>query len=190
MAKTMNWMTALAALTWAGYALADHTCFTADQNSGELGFSGVAEGTPFRGYFGQFHVRLCLHGDDLSTAEIEVAVQTGSADVGNRDGNQALKDGEFFAVDRFPEATWKSGEVEIDGDEFLAEGELSIKEVSASQPVRLSLDTESEPWTLSGGVEIMRLDWEVGVGEFEDPDFIRNRVDLRFELELEPDGES
>lgn len=190
MAKTMNWMTALAAMTLAGYALADHTCYTADHNSGELGFSGVAEGTPFRGDFGQFHVRLCLDGDDLSTGQIEVTVKTGSTDVGNRDGNQALKDGEFFAVDRFPEATWKSGAIGADGDEYLAEGELSIKEVSASQPVGLSLDTESEPWTLSGGAEIMRLDWEVGVGEFEDTDFIRNRVDLRFELELKPDSES
>lgn len=185
MAKTVICATALAATVLATTAWAGPACYTADQDSGDLSFSGVAEGTPFQGHFGQFDVRICLKGSDLSTARIEVTVTTASADVGNRDGNQALKDEEFFAVDQFPEATWTSTAIEAEGDGFLAGGELSIKGISATQPVRLSLDTAGESWQLRGGAEITRLDWKVGVGEFEDTDFIRNRVDLEFELQLQ-----
>ncbi|QOC23302.1 YceI family protein [Wenzhouxiangella sp. AB-CW3] len=167
---------------------ADESCYTAGQENGELRFSGVAEGSPFRGKFGEFSVRLCLPGDDLTAADIEVTVQTGSADVGNRDGNQALKDDEFFAVDRFPEARWVSTEIARDGDDYLAEGSLSIKSLESTQSVTLSLQSDGESRVLSGSAEIMRLDWEVGTGEFEDTDFIRDRVDLRFDLQLQPEG--
>lgn len=188
MAKTVKWLIGAIALCATTTALADETCYIADADSGELRFSGVAEGTPFRGQFGEFSVRLCLEGEDLSTADIEVTVKTGSADVGNRDGNQALKDGEFFAVDRFPEANWTSSDFVSDGDGYRAEGELSIKAISSPQAVAMSLDTGSDPWVLSGDAEIMRLDWNVGTGEFEDTDFIRERVDLRFQLELQPEN--
>ncbi len=188
MAKTIiTVMTSAVAMLATTVVLADETCYTADQESGELRFSGVAEGTPFRGKFGEFSVRVCLSDEDLTTAGIEVTVKTGSADVGNRDGNQALKDDEFFAVDQFPEARWVSTEIARDGDDYRAEGSLSIKSLESAQPVTLSLETDGETRTLSGGAEIKRLDWDVGTGEFEDPDFIRNRVDLRFELELHPE---
>jgi len=188
MAKTLKWLAIMMALAAATAAMADENCYTADEESGELRFSGVAEGTPFRGQFGQFSVRLCLTDDDLSTSAIEVKVKTGSADVGNRDGNQALKDDEFFAVDQFPEATWTSQAIEADGDRHVAEGELAIKSVSSTQSVTMVLDTDSDPWVLEGNAEIMRLDWNVGTGEFEDPDFIRDRVDLIFKLELQPES--
>jgi len=187
MAKTVKWLIGAIALCATTIALADETCYIANPDSGELSFSGVAEGTPFRGEFGEFSVRLCLEGEDLSTADIEVTVKTGSADVGNRDGNQALADGEFFAVDRFPQALWTSTEIVNNGDGYRAEGELSIKSVSSPQTVAMSLDTNRDPWVLSGSAEIMRLDWNVGTGEFEDTDFIRERVDLRFSLELQPE---
>jgi polyisoprenoid-binding protein YceI len=188
MAKTMiKCLLAAMALSVTTVVLSDQACHTASQERGELRFSGVAEGAPFRGQFGEFSVRLCIEGEELAGADIEVTVQTGSADVGNRDGNQALRDDEFFAVEQFPEARWVSTEIVRDGDAHRAEGELSIKSVSLPQKVTLSLDTASEPWVLAGNAEIMRLDWNVGIGEFEDTDFIRNRVDLRFNLELQPE---
>lgn len=187
----MNKCLALALLmAVAGPVLAGEACYSADQQSGELRFSGLAEGAPFRGQFREFAVRLCLDGEDLSTAAIAVTVKTGSADVGNRDGNQALKDTEFFAVEQFPQATWRSSGIARGDNGYVAEGELAIKSIVAPQAVNLALDTGSEPWVLSGSAEIMRLDWEVGVGEFEDTDFIRDRVDLRFELKLQEESDA
>lgn len=175
----------LVLLILPGLGLAD--CFRANQDDGELKFIGEAEGSTFTGSFGEFEVSLCMAERDLATAGIEVIVQTASADTGNDDRDGELLGENFFDVEAYPEATWKSGEISAEDDGYVAEGKLTLRGVTADQSVRLSL-SDGKPPVLTGSAEIMRLDWNVGSGDedLEDTDFIRNRVDLEFELQLEP----
>lgn len=167
-------------------AVAETACFQADGDSGELNFRGVVEGTGFSGFFEDFRVRLCMEEQQLDSAEIEVRVQMAAATVGNREGDEALRGQYMFAVSLFPEAVWRSSSVAASGDGYLAQGQLSLRGISAEQPVNLKLERDGDALWLSGTAEVRRLDFNVGSGEFEDPDFIRNRIDLRFELELAP----
>ena len=167
-------------------AAAEKTCFAADGDSGELNFRGEVEGTGFSGFFEDFDVRVCMEDERLGTAEIGVTVQMAAATVGNRQGDEALRGRDMFAVEQFPEASWRSTDIEAANGGYRAQGELSIRDVSAEQPVNLRLERDGEQLWLSGDAEIMRLDFNVGLGEFEDPDFVRNRIDLRFELQLAP----
>lgn len=186
--------TTLAALLLAAWmplaAVAEVACYRADGDSGELNFRGEAEGTPFSGFFDDFEVRLCTADGGLAGAEIEVRVSTSSVTVGNRQGDEALRGSDLLAVEQFPEAIWISEGVEASGDGYRAQGRLSLREVSADQAVNLNLEQDGESWWLSGDAEILRLEFNVGTGEFDDPEFIRNRVDLRFELKLEPVAEN
>lgn len=168
--------------------LSGNDCYSADAGSGELRFSGVAEGTPFRGHFDEFSVRVCMSERDPSSAEIRVIVATAAADVGNREGNEALKEEEFFHVTRYPEAVWRSSAVEPDENGYIARGELELRDHRAEQAVTLDFERADDGFRLTGGGEVMRLDWRVGTGEFEDTEFIRNRVDIEFELMLTPAG--
>ena len=167
-------------------AAAEKTCFAADGDDGELNFRGEVEGTAFSGFFEDFSVRLCMEDERLETAEIEVTVRMAAATVGNRQGDEALRGRDMFAVDQFPEASWRSKDIEAANGAYRAHGELSIRNVSADQPVNLRLERDGDQMWLTGDAEIMRLDFNVGLGEFEDPEFVRNRIDLRFELQLEP----
>jgi polyisoprenoid-binding protein YceI len=178
-------MALAACLAAATPAVAEPHCYRADANSGELLFDGVLEGTPFTGRFRLFTVELCMETQDLSTATIRVVVDTGSGDTGNRQGNAALRDEAFFHVARYPEGTWTSTSIRTEGDAYLAEGTLTIRNISASVPVRLQLQP-GDPPQLSGEAQLLRLDFQVGTGEFEDTEFLRNRVDLRFRMLLEP----
>ncbi|WP_376696320.1 YceI family protein [Wenzhouxiangella sp. EGI_FJ10305] len=175
----------LALLMLPGLSLAD--CLRADQEDGELKFIGVADGNRFTGEFGEFEVSLCMDKQELKSAGIEVIVKTASADTGDGQRDSELHGENFFHVEEYPEATWESTEIRADGDTFVAEGKLTLRGMTSDQPVRLEL-TDDEPPVLSGSAEIMRLDWNVGTGDedFEDTDFIRNRVDLEFELQLQP----
>jgi polyisoprenoid-binding protein YceI len=188
MAKTM---TMIFGMLWLllppGAAAGEEVCFRADADSGKLAFSGVAEGNDFAGNFRDFEVTLCLKDRDLATAKIDVRVATASATVGNRQGDEALMDEELFFVEQYPEATWTSCEIVADNDGYRANGKLTLRGLSADQTVQLKLETKGDVITLSGNAEILRLDYNVGTGEFEDTDFIRNRVDLEFELPLTPD---
>ncbi len=178
----------LVATWWPLAAVAADECYRADGDSGELNFRGEAEGTPFSGFFDDFEVRLCTVDGGLAGAAIEVRVATGSVTVGNRQGDEALRGSDLLAVEQFPEATWVSESVEAGGDGYQAEGRLRLREVSADQAVNLRLEQDGDAWWLSGDAEILRLEFNVGTGEFDDPEFIRNRVDLRFDLELEPEN--
>ncbi|TVQ42052.1 MAG: YceI family protein [Wenzhouxiangella sp.] len=174
----------LLALGLIAVAAAEERCYHGNADSGELSFRGEADGNRFNGRFRSFEVRVCMSADEPESARIEVTVETGSATVGNRQGDAALVDDELFAAERYPQAVWISEDLESHEDGYLATGELSLRGVSASQPVRLSFEPGDQTLGLSGGAEIMRLDYGVGQGEFEDPDFIRNRVDLSFDLAL------
>ena len=184
MMQTMALLIALGVV--ATSTAAEERCYRADADSGELEFSGVADGSGFQGDFNEFTVSLCLENDDLSTAVIEVTVATGSATVGNRQGDEALHSDELFHVERFPEAVWTSTSIHTENGEHRAEGELRLRGVEASQPVELSFDWHDDGLKLSGGAEILRMEYDVGQGEFEDTDFVRDRVDLSFELDLSP----
>lgn len=168
-------------------AAAETACFIADGDSGELNFRGEVDGGgAFSGFFEDFSVRLCLQDEALETAEIEVTVRMEAATVGNRQGDEALRGRDLFAVGQFPEARWRSAQIQAVDAGYRALGELSLREVSAEQAVNLRLERDGDALWLHGDAEILRLDFNVGTGEFADPDFIRNRVDLRFELALQP----
>lgn len=183
-------MTFLAAgllISITGPTNADEHCFHGNADSGALEFRGVAEGSRFSGRFRDFEVRVCVDDDHPESARIEVTVATGSATVGNRQGDAALVDDDLFAVDRYPQAVWVSQALEPKEDGYLATGELNLRGVSASQPVLLQFDHSDVGLGLSGSAEILRLAYGVGQGEFDDPDFIRDRVDLSFDLLLSAD---
>ncbi|MEE4331339.1 MAG: YceI family protein [Wenzhouxiangella sp.] len=176
----------MASLTLSPASLASDDCYQANAGDGELRFSGVADGSPFSGEFGEFDVTVCLSDGSLAGGEIRVIVATASASVGNSMGDRALKDEELFFVERFPEAVWTSERIAADGEGFLAQGRLNLRGISADQTVRLRMTDNGESMRLAGGADILRLDYRVGLGEFEDTEFIHNAVDLEFDLELRP----
>lgn len=182
---TSTLISALALFSTSGFA--ETSCYRANGDSGELNFRGLADGAPFSGFFEDFDVTVCLQALDLTTAEIEVRVHTGSATVGNRQGDEALRGDELFAPERFPEAVWRLAGVTASDPGFEARGELRLRDVTGKQAVHLQLEQADKDVWLSGHAEIQRLDYNVGLGEFADTEFIRNRVDVRFELRLEPD---
>jgi len=165
-------------------------CHIANQDTGVLEFNGVTEGRGFDGQFDNFSVRMCLRGVDLTTASIEVVVETGSADTNSRDRDQTLKGEEFFWVSQFPQAQWSSESITQSGGDFSheAQGTLMLKDISQDQVVAMRLVTDGERPRLQGEAEIFRLDYNVGTGEFADTDFIENRVGVTFDLELVPES--
>lgn len=181
---------AISLLAWLAMAPAaadgGEACYRADADSGMLAFVGEADGNEFRGRFEAFGVDVCMSGHDLATGGIEVIVETDSADTRNRERDAELHGEQFFHVEAHPEAVWTSSVIEpAEGGGYRARGELTLKGVSADQPVDLQLDETDDGLRLSGSARIMRLDWDVGTGEFTDTDFLRNRVDLEFDLGLE-----
>lgn len=170
----------LAALAVSTSAWAGDDCYSGSVDTGELGFSGLMEGAPFRGGFEDFSVRYCPGGN------IEVTVATQSASVGNRDGDRAMAGEEFFHPEAWPEATWLGEATETDGASPEVSGTLTIRGISREVPVNLTVEPNGKGLRMRGETTIARLDFEVGTGEFEDTSFIADEVSVRFNIELTP----
>lgn len=182
------WLLVAAATPAAGEG--EPLCYAGGAGSGELTFSGAVEDTGFAGRFGEFSVRYCLAGEEAQGHEIRVTVSLASADSDNRDRDETLKGPQFFAVERHPTAVWQSTGVRRDGDGYVADGELSLKGITAPQSIRYELTPDGEAiiargrFTMAGGTRIDRQRFDVGIGEFADPEFVRNEVVVEFEVTL------
>jgi polyisoprenoid-binding protein YceI len=172
-------------------AAADETCFTGGDDSGFLEFSGAVEGTGFTGRFGDFSVEYCFSGSEPAAGEIRVDVRLASADTDNRDRDQTLMGPEFFAVDEHPRARWRSTRIERADEGYRGGGELTLKGITADQPIRFTLEPDGADYrvrggfTLAGSADVDRQRFDVGTGDFADPEFVRNRVDVRFDVTLQ-----
>lgn len=164
------------------------SCYRGSHDDGELTFRGEAEGNRFQGRFREFQVAMCPDDDDSTRARIEVEIRMASATVGNRQGDRELLGSDLFFTDQFPVARWISQPFEFSSaGEQLVEGELNLRGIKASQPVRLDFADVDGQQRLSGGAEIERLVFDVGQGEFADPEFISPLIELAFELILAAD---
>lgn len=92
-----------------------------------------------RGKFTKFSGQLVTAGDVQSssvTAEIELAsIETGAE---QRDAH--LRSPDFFDTENHPVMTYRSTGIRADGDDYIVDGELSLKGVTRSVPLRLELN--------------------------------------------------
>ena len=102
---------------------------------------GVAK---VRGRFGDFSGTVEIAEDPLES-HVEVEIRTASLDTGDDGRDDHLRSGDFFAVDRYPTATFRStGLTPLGGERYALEGELTIRDIT--RPVQLEL-------TYSGAVQ-------------------------------------
>ena len=95
------------------------------QDDGELHFEPTWEGDVVPGRFGDFDVRLDTGEGGIAGSELVVTVSLESADMDDPDINEAIAGADWFAVSKFPVATYTSetieamsGEVVIDRTRF------------------------------------------------------------------------
>lgn len=192
---TVSRMAALAGvalLVTVAAGRAGEICYRGGNDSGRLEFHGAVEGSGFTGRFEEFTVEYCIRDGEPGSGRIRVSVETGSADTENRDRDEELLGDDFFQVERHPRATWTSESIRREPEgEYVADGELEIRGIANPQQVRFNLEPDGEAlhargrFTMRGDSEVDRQEFGIGRGEFADPEFVRDRVDVTFELVLQ-----
>lgn len=102
----------------------------------------------FRGRFENFDAQLTV--DENGEARFAGTVQAGSIVVKDENLAEHLKSPEFFDVERTPEITYVSNAIHRDGDELVADGELTIKGHTEQVQAR---GTITDPTVTFGDVE-------------------------------------
>ncbi|MDP4197691.1 MAG: YceI family protein [Bacteroidota bacterium] len=101
-----------------------------------------------KGHFDSYNVNVHTDGDDFKTAEIEVTIDAGSINTGNKDRDNHLKSDDFFNAEKYPAMTFKASLVrQIDEEHYTVVGYLTIRGIS--KPIELDVEyggTVNDPW--------------------------------------------
>jgi polyisoprenoid-binding protein YceI len=89
-----------------------------------------------RGTFGSFSgaITIAEDGTPSVAAEIDVA----SISTGNEQREEHLKSADFFDVEKFPTAAFRSTGVQAKGDSYVLDGEFTLKGIT--KPISLALE--------------------------------------------------
>ena len=179
-AKRMLFL-ALAAGTSIGAAEASEWQLVED--SSNVRFIGVQEGSAFRGRFSNFTATISFDPGNPAAGKIVGVVKMNSARTGDAERDATLLEEDWFNPQNFPESRFESETVEkLDDGTFAAHGQLTI--VGVSQPITLPFEFEVSGSTahFSGGFDIKRLDFGVG---WDATNWIDDDVGVQIELDLQ-----
>ena len=118
-----------------------------------------------RGNFAEAEATITI-GDDPLQSAVAATIRTASVETGQADRDNHLRTGDFFEAEKYPTMEYRStGIKSFEGNEFVLEGELTIKDVT--RPVDLVVEFEGvgrspygfDVFGFSATAEIDREDW-------------------------------
>lgn len=173
---------ALIALIAAAGARAED-CFDVGPDRGELGFRIDQAGSAFSGTFSRFGGRICTDGDVI--AKVSGWMEPASINGGLPEIEDALRGEAFFAVNRYPRATFDSTDVEKTADGYVAHGTLVVKGVSKPVDVPFSVSGDAGARQVRGTFELHRLDFDIGTGEWADTRWVGDVATVEFSARIQ-----
>lgn len=156
----------------------DRLTFTATQ-------ADVAVDGEFRSFTADIDFDPAHPADGKVTLTIELA----SVSTGSRDADELLRGRDFFDVAHFPQASFSSTAISTDGPErFQAQGQFSLKGRSSRLAIPFAAHPAGSELRIEGSVQLSRLAYRVGEGEWADTGTLADRVLIRFALHLPRDS--
>lgn len=156
-------------------------CIPFDPETSHVEFEIEQAGSPFRGHFETVRGEVCRDG--ASIRRVQASVSADSLETGLPELDAVLRDELFLDVARYPEMQFISNRIVQEGDQWIADGELTIK--GKTRAVRLPFKVNEIPGAsqASGEIEIRRLDFAVGTGEWANTEWLSNAVRVRFHVQ-------
>jgi polyisoprenoid-binding protein YceI len=119
-----------------------------------------------RGRFETFEGEI-VTSDDILETTATLTVDLNSINTGNADRDNDLRSANYFEVDKYPTMTYRVLDIRADGDKYVADGELTVKDIT--NPVALQVEfhgVSPDPWGgtragLSATGEINRKDFGI-----------------------------
>ena len=149
----------------------------------DISFSIKQMGVPVEGRFKKFDAQLALDPKKPEGGKVSIVIDTASAGFGVADADTELPRAPWFAVTKYPQATFQSTAIKGVGPGKLeVAGKLTVKGNSRDVTVPVALAQAGGVTTASGTFAIKRLDFKIGEGEWTDTSMVANDVQVKFKL--------
>lgn len=157
--------------------------WTIDAKASTVSFSVAQVGSMVSGRFPTWTGEIVLDPSTLTSARIDIKIDTRPVSTNNRDVDSLMKGPNFLDVQKFPDARFVSTAISGSGDRYEARGKLTIRDVTreAVLPFTLAItDDPAQPGrvraTARGRIILKRLDYGVGQNEWAATGQVANEV--------------
>lgn len=150
-----------------------------------LTFEATQMKAPFTGEFKAFDGTIFFDPEKLDSSRVDIAIDMTSADTQNADRDKNLPAEPWFFAEKFPKAAFRAEKFEKTGDNaYIAHGKLTIRDITMSVDFPFTLTIAGPPGAgqmaaVQGAVELQRLDFNIGTGEWKDTATVGNAVTVR-----------
>ena len=152
-------------------------------SSSLLEFVVEFEGAESTGRFQEFDTEFEFHPESGTAASLRVTIDIRSATMFSADLDEAIAEAAWFNSAAFPQAGFDSKAIQQTGTgEFLVQGTVAIKGVEQELNLPLRVALEGERIELAGNVELSRMDFGIGIGEWASDSSIGHSVKVRFKV--------
>ena len=176
----------LAAAAAAGAAV---PTYALDATKSTLAFAFVQAGGHNQGRFPKFAVNFGFADDNLAASHLEVTVDVGALDSGDKERDDTLREADLFNVAKFPQARFTATQIiKTAAGAYEASSSLVIRGVTRALRVPFTLKSATEQGRpvlyMTGKTLIKRLDFGVGQGDWKSTEWVDNEVMVTFNLRL------
>jgi len=157
--------------------------WTVDKAASRLSFSSSVSGQPFTGVFRQWDAAIRFDPKRLADSSVAATIYLASAASGSGDRDALLPDQDWFWVSHFPKATFTAkGFRQLGPGRYAAPGVLSLRGVAKPLTLPFSLAISGGVARMSAQVDLNRLAFGVGQGEWQATDTVPATVTVKVDL--------
>lgn len=179
-----------AAVVVSNQARADGPLWTVDAEASHVGFAARQMQVTIPGRFRRFDADVRFSADDVAAAKAQIVIDVASIETPSEDVEKEIKGEAWFDVARFPEARFEATEFEHrDGSDYHVHGLLTLRDVTrpVTLPLAVSITDDPEDPTMlraraSGEVEVSRLAYGIGQGQWADTAIVSDTVVIKIDV--------
>ncbi|MEM1288002.1 MAG: cytochrome b/b6 domain-containing protein [Pseudomonadota bacterium] len=164
-------------------AAASADAWIVDQDQSQLGFTLTFSGNPVTGMIANWSADVIFEPSALDQARAEVTIDMASMTLSDGILQAQSAGGDGFDTANHPTATFFAENFEAaDDGTFIADGTLTLRGVSVPAPVAFSFEETDGVASVSGSVELNRIDFGIGAVSAADEAWIKHAVLVELDL--------
>jgi polyisoprenoid-binding protein YceI len=175
---------ATALVTLPGHGLAREWRMLPDESA--LAFTFRQMGSAITGRFTEFATDITFDPADLANASVSTEIVIDSVDTGNAERDAGIVGADWFDTATYPTATFRStGFSHTGGDSYTVTGELTIRDITETIELPMTIRVDGSAATATGAIELDRRTFEIGRGDWASDAAVGYDVVLDIEVTAE-----
>lgn len=164
--------------------------FLISPEDSSVNFEGTQQGVGFSGSFSDFDGIVVLNTKQPETGLINATVRIASVNTNNEDRDTLLLGTDWLDAGIWSTATFSSASISAtEQGGYVATGELTLRNITRDVELNFVLDDptpEHQRPRMIGSIRVNRLDFDVGIGDWVDTNWVSDAVLIRINLQLTP----